>query len=190
MSMHGLSPAPSVVVVDPWSVCATEAGRYRLGISALLHLYEGSRSERTRITHLGVRDDLEACARSFALSAQLKPAVFTQPLQDLIDRIASALQDMDDAKQQARAARAQQQAAHAAGPASGGIPIAQRFKVQPDGLWYENPPDPPVWVCDELRILGGTRDEHNDHHGHAMQFRDRYGELQDTVGEPLALSFQ
>jgi putative DNA primase/helicase len=186
MSMHGLNPAPNVVVADPWSVCCTEAGRYRLGISALLHLYEGPRSVRTRITHLGVPDDLEGCARSFALSAQLRPKAFTQPLQDLIDHIATALQDLDAAKQHAKAARAQQQAAQAAGPAGGGIPIAQRFKVQPDGVWYENPPDPPVWVCAELTIIGGPRDPYGDHHGHALAFRDRYGEAKQWA-MPLEL---
>jgi hypothetical protein len=188
--MQVLSPALEVIVVDPWAVCATAAGLYAKGISAEVHLYEGQRSDRSMIVHLGIPDDRDRCIRSFAFTAQLSPEQFTQPIQDLIVKITGVLQDQEDAKQQARTARAQQQAAHAAGPASGGIPIAQRFKVQPDGLWYENPPDPPVWVCDELRILGGTRDEHNDHHGHAMQFRDRYGELQDTVGEPLALSFQ
>jgi putative DNA primase/helicase len=91
-------------------------------------------------------------------------------------KITGALQDQEDAKQQARTARAQKQAAQAAGPASGGIPIAQRFTVQPDGVWYENPPDPPVWVCAELAIIGGPRDQYGDHHGHALTFKDRFGE--------------
>jgi putative DNA primase/helicase len=174
--MEGLNPAPSVAVSDPWVVCATEAGRFRLGISALLHLYEGPRSDRSRITHVGVPEDLDACARSFAFSAQLAPEAFRQPLQDLIHHIEIALQQQDDAKQQARSARAQQQAAQAAGPAGGGIPIAQRFTVQPDGVWYENPPDPPIWVCAELTIIGGPRDQYGDHHGHALTFTDRFGE--------------
>jgi len=176
MTMQGLSPIPNVIVSDPWTVCATEAGRYRQGVSALLHLYEGSRSDRTRTTHLGMPDDLEACIRSFAFSAQLPPELFTQPLQDLIDAIETTLQQQDEAKQQARAARAQQQAAQAAGPAGGGIPIAQRFSVKPDGVWYDDGQNPPVWVCAELNIVGGPRDPYGDHHGHALAFRDRYGE--------------
>src|SRR5262249_16805847 len=36
----------------------------------------------------------------------------------------------------------------------------------------------PIWVCAELRIVGATRDEHNDNHGHALEFRDRHGHLQ------------
>jgi uncharacterized protein (DUF927 family) len=184
--MQGLSPTPYVDVADPWRVVATEAGRYKRGISAMLHLYEGPRSDRSRITHLGMPDDLDVAARSFAFSAQLTPEAFRQPLQDLIDAIETALQQQDDAQQQARAARAQQQAAQAAGPAGGGIPMAQRFSVQPDGVWYDDGQTPPVWVCAELRVLGGTRDEHHDHHGHALAFKDRYGESQQWA-MPLEL---
>jgi putative DNA primase/helicase len=125
------------------------------------------------MTHLGIEDDLAGCARSFAFTAGLHPDDFTQPLQDLIQAIVVALQDYDDQVKQARAARAQQAAAKS--PASGGIPMIARFKVQPDGVWYDDGQTPPVWVCSELKIIGGSRDEHHDHHGHALEFRDRYG---------------
>jgi uncharacterized protein (DUF927 family) len=51
-------------------------------------------------------------------------------------------------------------------------------------VWYfpPTPPDqeplPPIWVSALLKIYGATRDEHNDHHGHALEFLDRHGHLQ------------
>jgi putative DNA primase/helicase len=174
--MQTLNPAPKVIVAGDWSVCATHAGVYKKGISAQLHLYEAERPDRAMYTDLGIPEHLDSCIRSFAFSAQLTPEDFKQPIQDLIEAITTALQDRDSARKEAQQARAQRQAQQAAGPASGGIPIAQRFTVQPDGVWYEDPPDPPVWVCAELRILGGPRDQYGDHHGHALQLKDRFGE--------------
>jgi hypothetical protein len=85
--MQVLSPALEVIVEDPWSVCATAAGLYAKGISAELHLYEGQRSDRSMIVHLGIPDHREQCVRSFAFTAHLAPERFTQPIQDLIVKI-------------------------------------------------------------------------------------------------------
>jgi uncharacterized protein (DUF927 family) len=174
--MHVLNPTVEIRVADPWSLRATSAGLYKKGTSADVHLYEGEQSTRHMIVNLGIPEDCDAAARSFAFSAHLDAAQFQQPLRDLDLLIIQQFQDEKDRQQQARALHAQKQAAQAAGPAGGGIPIAQRFTVQPDGLWYENPPDPPVWVCAELNIIGGPRDQYGDHHGHALTFKDRFGE--------------
>src|SRR5262249_17570686 len=68
-----------------------------------------------------------------------------------------------------------------------GPSIAASFTTDADGVWYHPPvsedhePRESIWVCAPLRIYGATRDQHNDNHGHALEFHDRHGFLQRWV---------
>jgi putative DNA primase/helicase len=180
--MTTLDPAPEVVFADPWRLIATEAGRYARGLSATIHLCEGQRRDRARITHLGIPDDVEACVKSFAFSAGISEHIIRQALLDLMGGIEEALRRQEEDARRARKDRARPKTSP--DPGAGGIAIRTRFRIQSDGVWYHAPPDatgstpPPVWLCAELRIVGATRDVHNDNHGHALEFRDRHGHLQ------------
>jgi putative DNA primase/helicase len=180
--MTALDPAPEVVFADPWRLLGMEAGRYAHGLSSTVHLCQGQRRVRARITHLGCPDDVEACVKSFAFSAGVSEEVMRQALLDLMGGIEEALRRQEEDARRARDDRTRPKAS--LDPAAGGFSIRTRFHVQPDGVWYHEPPDtigitpPPFWVCAELRIVGATRDEHNDNHGHALEFRDRHGQLQ------------
>ena len=180
--MTTLDPAPEVVFADPWRLIATEAGRYARGLSSTVQMHEGQRLERARMTHLGIPDDVAACVKSFAFSAGVSEDILRQALLDLMGGIEGALRRQDEEARRAREDRARPKTRP--DPGAGGIAMRARFRIQPDGVWYHEPPDatgitpPPVWVCAELRIVGATRDVHNDNHGHALAFRDRHGQWQ------------
>jgi putative DNA primase/helicase len=180
--MTALDPCPEVIVAAPWRLLATEAGRYASGLSTTVLMYEEQRLDRARLTHLGKPQDVEACVKSFAFSAGVSEDAMRQALLDLMGGIEDALRRQDEEARRARDDRTRPMAS--LDPAAGGVPIRDRFKVQADGVLYHEPPDPmgvtpsPFWVCSELRIVGATRDIHNDNHGHALEFRDRHGQLQ------------
>jgi uncharacterized protein (DUF927 family) len=180
--MTALNPAPEVVLADSWRLIATEAGRYARGLSSTVQMYQGQRLDRARMTHLGIPDDVEACVKSFAFSAGVSEDAMRQSLLDLMGGIEAALRRQEEDKRRARDDRARPKTSP--DPGAGGIAMRARFCVQSDGVWYHEPPDPsgitppPFWICAELRIVGATRDEHHDNHGHALEFRDRHGHLQ------------
>ena len=180
--MTALDPAPEVVFADPWRLIATEAGRFARGLSATIHLCERQRRARARTTHLGIPDDVEACVKSFAFSAGVSEDAMRQALLDLMGGIEEALRLQEEDKRRARDDRARPKTSP--DPGVSGTSMRSRFRVQTDGVWYHEPPDatgiapPPVWLCAELRIVGATRDVHNDNHGHALEFRDRHGQCQ------------
>ena len=127
-------------------------------------------------------DDVAACVKSLAFSAGVSEDIVRQALLDLIGGIEEALRRQEEDARRAREDRARPKTRP--DPGAGGIAMRARFRIQPDGVWYHEPPDatgntpPPVWLCAELRIFGATRDVHNDNHGHALEFRDRHGHLQ------------
>jgi uncharacterized protein (DUF927 family) len=180
--MTALDPAPEVVFADPWRLIATEAGRYARGLSSTVQMYEGQRLDRARMTHLGMPDDVEACVKSFAFSVGVSEDILRQALLDLMGGIEGALRRQEEDARRARDDRARPKTS--LDPGASGIAMRSRFRIQPDGVWYHEPPDatgitsPPFWLCAELRIVGATRDVHNDNHGHALEFHDRHGHLQ------------
>jgi putative DNA primase/helicase len=108
--------------------------------------------------------------------------ILRQALLDLMGGIEEALRRQAEDALRAREDRARPKTSP--DPGVSGTAMRARFRIQPDGVWYHEPSDatgltpPPVWLCAELRIVGATRDVHNDNHGHALAFRDRHGHLQ------------
>jgi uncharacterized protein (DUF927 family) len=178
--MTFLEPVIGRVIIEPWSARATEAGRFTRGLRATVQLWEHEIMHVSRTINMD-QDEVEEIASTFASICEIDAAMIQQAIRDLHTQIEVALRAQQDAPRHRRKAELGEEAAWDS-PA-----IAACFKVQDDSVWYvpQTPPDqeprPPIWVCASLKIYGATRDVHNDNHGHALEFRDRHGELQRWV---------
>ena len=175
--MTQLAPIPEVVITQPWRLLATEAGRFARGLRATVQLWEGESLRLSRTMNLD-EDEMEEVAGSFAALCGYDAESVQQAIRDLHTGIELALRRPSDVPDRSRKEALSEEAARQ-GPS-----IAACFKVQEDGVWYYPPALPdqeqpsPIWVSAPLKIYGATRDEHNDHHGHALEFHDRHGHLQ------------
>jgi uncharacterized protein (DUF927 family) len=175
--MSQLDPIPEVALTPPWRLLATEAGRFSRGLRSTVQLWEGEGLRLSRTVNLD-DDELEEVAEEFAGRCGATPAEVQQALRDMHTGIEMALR-RSPATSRAPKQPDIREEAHRQGPA-----IAACFTTDERGVWYhplglpEQEPREPMWVCAPLKIYGATRDEHNDHHGHALEFYDRHGFLQ------------
>jgi uncharacterized protein (DUF927 family) len=175
--MTQLDPIPKVVIAQPWCLLATEAGRFARGLRATVQLWEEESLRLSRTMNLD-EDEVEEVADSFAALCGYDIGIVQQAIRDLHTGIELALRRPSDAPGRSRKEALSEEAARQ-GPL-----IAARFTVQEDGVWYHPPALPdqeplsPIWICAPLKIYGATRNEYNDHHGHALEFHDRHGHLQ------------
>jgi uncharacterized protein (DUF927 family) len=179
--MMGLDPAPDVPLTGPWHLLATQAGRFAYGLRATVQLWEDGTQRESRTFNLDDRDEKAEVVEDYVIRSSATAEALKEALAEIQTKIELALRRQ--AEPTARPKKPEEDVADAQrqGPA-----IASCFVVDDGGVWYhpptppdlELPPPEPIWVCGPLRIFGATRDEMNDNHGHAMEFRDRHGELQ------------
>ena len=175
--MSQLDPIPEVALTPPWRLLATEAGRFSRGLRSTVQLWEGEVMRLSRTVNLD-DDELEEVADEFAGRCGSTPAEVQQGLRDMHSGIEMALRRSPATSREPKQPDIREEA-HRQGPA-----IAACFTTDEQGVWYHPPvlpkqePREPIWVCAPLKIYGATRDEHNDHHGHALEFYDRHGFLQ------------
>jgi uncharacterized protein (DUF927 family) len=180
--MNALHPFPDVPLTAPWHICATQAGRFAHGIRASVQLWEGEAMCLSRTFDLDDDDEAAEVVEEYADRSGATAEALVAALAHLHTKIELALRRQADPA--ARSKRLENAVAEALrqGPA-----IASCFSVNDDGLWFHHPVPPdlelddrpePIWVCAPLHIVGATRDELDDHHGHALEFRDRHGALQ------------
>jgi hypothetical protein len=178
--MMGLDPSPDVPLTTPWHLLATQAGRFAYGLRATVQLWEGGNQRESRTFDLDDPDEAAEVIEVYAVRSSATAEALKEALAGLQTKIELALRRQADA-----AARPKKddigEEAQRQGPA-----IASCFRTDDEGVWYTPPVPPdcelplanPVWVCAPLHIIGATRDEANDNHGHALEFHDRHGVLQ------------
>ena len=149
--MNLLDPVIGRVIIEPWSVRATEAGRFARGLRATVQLWHHETMRLSRTLNMD-QDEVEEIAGTFAAICAIDAAIVEQAIRDLHTEIEGALRRQQDAPRHRQKEELGEEAAWQ-GPS-----IAESFKVQDDGVWYfpPTPPDqephPPIWVCAPLRI--------------------------------------
>jgi uncharacterized protein (DUF927 family) len=179
--MMGLDPSPDVPLTAPWHLLATQAGRFAYGLRATVQLWEGGEMRLSRTFNLDDPDEATEVADTYVVRSGATPEALKEALAELQTKIELALRRQADPAAHPKKPDEDIADAQRQGPA-----IASCFVVDDAGVWYhppalpesELPPPEPIWVCAPLIIYGATRDELNDNHGHALEFKDRHGETQ------------
>jgi putative DNA primase/helicase len=133
----------------------------------------------SRLYNLDEKDELHEVIEDFAILCGATHEVLEEALQRLYVGIEEALRRPPAPAERAKPADDIGTEAQRQGPA-----ISTCFCVDDEGVWYqppvppEFPPADPIWICGPVSICGATRDELNDNHGHALEFKDRHGVLQ------------